>query len=126
MTLVLDAGALVAAERGKRDILALLKHELIERRAPVTHGGVIGQVWRGGSGKQALLARLMPALLVAPLDDELGRRAGILLGRANRSDVVDAALVLLASDGDSILTSDVRDLTPLAHHAGVHVDIVAV
>jgi hypothetical protein len=42
------------------------------------------------------------------------------------SDVVDAALVLLAADGDEILTSDPADLRPLAAAAGVHVDLVPV
>ena len=126
MTLVLDAGALVAIARGERDVMALLKQELVARRVPLTHGGVVGQVWRGGSGRQARLAHALPALRVAALDDELGRRAGILLGRAGRADVIDAALVLLASDGDSILTSDAGDVVPLAERAGLHVDVVPV
>jgi hypothetical protein len=126
MSLILDAGALVAAERLDRDILTLIKRELLAGHAPVTHGGVIGQVWRGGGGRQAHLSRLLPALDVQPLDDTLGRRAGVLLGRARSSDVVDAALVLLAADGDSLLTSDPDDLEPLAAAAGLHVDIVPV
>jgi len=52
--------------------------------------------------------------------------AGALLGRARRSDVIDAAVVLLAADGDSILTSDAEDLELLAEKAGVHVDLVPV
>ena len=126
MSLVLDAGALVAVERGDRDTVALLKAELVAGRAPLTHGGVVGQVWRGGAGRQANLARLLPALEIVPLDDALGRRAGVLLGRARTADVVDAAVVLLAVDGDLILTSDPRDLRALAHAAEVHVDLVAV
>jgi hypothetical protein len=35
-----------------------------------------------------------------------GRDAGKLLGLTRRRDVVDAALVLLAEDGDTIVTSD--------------------
>jgi hypothetical protein len=124
--LVLDAGALVAVERGDRDTLALLKAELVAGRAPLTHGGVVGQVWRGGAGRQANLARLLPALEIVPVDDVLGRRAGVLLGRAHTADVVDAAVVLLAVDGDLILTSDPRDLRALAHAAEVHVDLVPV
>ena len=92
----------------------------------MTHGGVVGQVWRGGSGRQANLARLLPALDINSLDDELGRRAGILLGQARMLDVIDAAIVLLAADGDFILTSDPDDLVPLAATAGLHVDIVPV
>ena len=36
----------------------------------------------------------------------------------------DAALVLLAVDGDEILTSDVGDLAPLAKVAGRHVKLI--
>ena len=126
MSLVLDAGALVAIERADRLTMALVKQELLAGRTPLTHGGVVGQVWRGGSGRQANLARFLPALLVVGLDAVLGRRAGVLLGRARMSDVIDAALVLLASDGDCILTSDPDDLEPLAASAGIHVDLIRV
>ena len=126
MTLVLDAGGLLAVERGDREVMALLKHELLEGRAPVTHGGVIGQVWRGGGGRQANLARLVPALAIEPLDEGLGRRAGVLLGRARTTEVVDAAVVLLASDGDLVLTSDPDDLRRLADAAGLDLDLLAI
>ena len=126
MSLVLDAGALIAVERADRDAIALLKQEFLEGRVPLTHGGVVGQVWRGGSGRQAPLARLLLALDIAALDVTLGRRAGMLLGRAGMADVIDAALVLLAADGDVLLTSDPDDLEPLAVSAGLHVDIVPV
>jgi hypothetical protein len=125
MSLVLDAGALIAVERDDRDTIALIKQELQSGRTPVTHGGIVGQVWRGG-GRQARLARLLPALDVVSLDDELGRRAGVLLGWARMDDVMDAALVLLAQDGDFVITSDPDDLVPLAQATGVHVDIVPV
>jgi hypothetical protein len=63
---------------------------------------------------------------VRPLDAALGRHAGVLPGRARRSDVLDAAVVLLAEDADEIVTSDVGDLAPLARHLGRHVEIVPV
>ena len=126
MTMVLDAGALVAAERRDRDLMALVKRERLAQRAPRTHGGVIGQVWRGGTGRQANLALLLRGVEVVSLDDELGRQAGVLLGRSRTSDVVDAALVLLAADGDEILTSDAADLSRLARAAGLHVDVVPI
>ena len=126
MRLILDAGALVAVERAHRDVVALIKRELTAGRTPLTHGGVVGQVWRGGLGRQAPLARLLPGLEVAGLDELLGRRAGVLMGRARSSDVVDAALVVLAMDGDSVLTSDVQDLERLVEAADLHVDLVPV
>jgi hypothetical protein len=63
---------------------------------------------------------------VVPLDKFLGRRAGVLLGRAGTSDVIDAAVVLLASDGDRILTSDPDDLRHLAEASEIDADIVLV
>ena len=126
MTIVLDAGGLLAIERGDRAMIAILKRERRGNRIPLTHGGVVGQVWRGGRGRQAVLARLLPGVEVQPLDDELGRQAGVLLGRAGVKDVIDAAVVLIASDGDEVFTSDVADLEDLAHAALKHVDLVPV
>lgn len=126
MSLILDAGALVAVERGDRDMVALIKRERLEGRVPLTHGGVVGQVWRGGTGRQANLARLLPGVAVVPLDETLGRQAGVLLGAAGTSDVIDAAVVLLAVDGDIIYTSDPADLTALAEASGTHLELVSV
>lgn len=126
MSLVLDAGAFVAVERRDRDVLALLKAEREAGRVPVTHGGVVGQVWRGGRDRQVPVARLLAAVEVLALDDVLGRRAGVLLGRAGFSDVVDAAIVLVATDGDDVLTSDVEDLRRLAAAADLHVELILV
>jgi hypothetical protein len=126
VSVVLDAGALVAVERGDRDIVALIKSERLNNRAPLTHGGVIGQVWRGGSARQANLARFLPGVDVHAIDDRFGRQAGVLLRIARREDVIDAAVVLLAADGDDILTSDPGDLADLARAAGRHVELIRV
>jgi len=124
--LVLDAGALLAVERGDREVIALIKAERRAGRAPITHGGVIGQVWRGGTGRQSYLAKLLHGLQVVPLDDALGRRAGLLLARTKTADVIDAAVALLARDGDQLLTSDPRDLRRLVRVTEAHVDLVEV
>ncbi len=124
--LLLDAGAFVAVERNHRDVVALVKSELQAERVPATHGGVVGQVWRGGSGRQVPLARLLAGVDVIPLDEDLGRRAGLLLARTRSTDVIDAALVALAVDGDLVVTSDPSDLRGLARAAGVHVELILV
>ena len=67
---------------------------------------------------------LVDAIAVRPLDEVLGKRAGQLLARAKKIDVIDAALVLLASDGDTIVTSDAGDLGALARAAGRLVDLI--
>lgn len=125
MTLVLDNGALIALERNDRAMWRRLKAALAAREVPITHGGIVGQAWRGGA-RQALLAKALAALDVQSIDDRLGRRVGELLAATGESDVIDAALVLLAADGDHILTSDPEDLELLAAAAGRHVDITRV
>jgi hypothetical protein len=40
------------------------------------------------------------------------------------SDVVDAAVVLLASDGDEIVTVDRSDIETLAAASGRHVELI--
>jgi hypothetical protein len=124
--LVLDAGAFVAAGRGDRDVVALIKRERLAGRVPVSHGGVVAQVWRGGTGRQVPVARLLAGVDIATLDDGLGRRAGMLLARSGLADAIDAAVVCLAGDGDDILTSDPGDLRALAQAAGAHIELIPV
>src|SRR6266700_45027 len=108
--LVLDAGAFLATERGDRDVAALVKRERLAGRVPVTHGGVVAQIWRGGRGGQV----------------PVGRLAGLLLARSGMSDAIDAAVICLTADGDDVLTSDPSDLRSLAEAAGVHVELIPV
>jgi hypothetical protein len=126
MSVVLDAGALVAIERGDRDMVAEIKSERLKDRAPLTHGGVIGQVWRGGTGARPTRPLLLRGVEVRAIDDSLGRQVGVLLGSSGATDVVDAAVVLIAGDGDEIFPSDPADLTALAYMAGRHVELISV
>lgn len=123
MTDVLDAGALIAADRGDRATWTRLKAAADD--PPVTHGGVVGQAWRGGA-RQARLARFLAGVDVRPLTDDLGRASGVLLGATGTADVVDAALVMLAADGDVIYTSDPDDVARLAAERDLHVEVVPV
>lgn len=123
MTLVLDSGALIALERNERSMWARLKAAEVAHELPLTHGGVVGQVWRGGP-RQARLGRALQGVDVCPLDHALGRAAGELLARTSSSDPVDAAVVLLATDGDDIVTLDRRDFERLVRAAGRHVELI--
>ena len=124
MTLVLDSGALIALDKNDRVMWRRLKAALLAGNVPVSHGGVVGQAWRGGGPRQALLARALDGIDIRALDQRLGRAAGELLGRAAAGDVIDAALVLLADDGDDIVTSDPDDIEPLAAILGRHVELL--
>jgi hypothetical protein len=123
VTLVLDAGALIALERNERAMWTRLKDSLVARERPVTHAGVVGQVWRGGPW-QARLSQALAGVNIRSLDEGLGRRAGELLGAASLSDVVDAGVALLSNDGDEIVTLDIDDLSILVTALGRHVEIV--
>ncbi len=124
MTLILDAGAFIGLERGSVRVAALLKREQLAGREPRTHAGVVGQVWRGGASQQTPASRALEGTEIVPLDDFLGRRTGLLLALAGTSDVIDAALVLLAENGDVVLTSDPDDLAELAIAAGADLEII--
>jgi hypothetical protein len=115
MSLVLDTGALVALERNERQMWIRLKAAQLGGELPVTHAGVLGQVWRGGP-RQARLSRVLAGIDIRPLDEQMGRKSGQLLGVAGLSDVIDAAVILLAQDGDDVVTSDHDDLEQLATH----------
>jgi hypothetical protein len=123
--LVLDAGALVAVDRGDRPMMARLavaRQHGLELRS---NAMVVAQVWHDRQGRQASLARLLRAVDVRAISHEDGRQAGDLLGQAGTTDPVDATVVLLARPGDRILTSDPDDLTRLASAAGNSAVIVA-
>lgn len=123
MTLVLDSGALVALERNERRMWIRLKAAHDEGDPPITHAGVLGQVWRGGS-RQARLSQALAGIDVRPLDEAGGRAAGRLLAATGQADVIDAGVVLLATDGDEIVTTDHDDLEVLAAASGQHVELV--
>ncbi len=123
MSLVLDSGAFVALERNERAMWVRLKAAQLEGEVPVTHAGVLGQVWRG-EPRQARLSQALMGIDVRPVDEPLGRTAGRLLAATGLSDVIDAAVVLLAGDGDEIVTVDRPDLGLLAAAFGRHVELI--
>lgn len=123
--MILDAGALIAVDRSDRAMMARMLAAQLEGDELRTHAMVVAQVWRDAGGRQTLLARLLRSVVVIPIDETLGRRAGELLGRARRSDPIDAAVVLISRDGEIVLTGDPDDLRPLAEAAGRSIHLVA-
>jgi len=117
VSLILDAGALIAYERGDRTVLAFLMSAVDAEDAVKTSTAVVAQVWRDGT-RQVALGRLLRGIEEIPLTPQRARATGELLRQAGTADVVDAALVELAHDGDEILTDDPDDLHRLANHSG--------
>jgi hypothetical protein len=124
MTVLLDSGAFIALERNDRAMWTRLKSAQLSGQVPITHGGVIAQVWRGLGPRQALLAKALAGVDVRALDDTLGRITGELLARVKSGDVVDAALVALATGDDQLVTSDPDDLAALVTASGREIDVV--
>ena len=120
MGLTYDAGALIAAERGSRELWALHRRSLERGEMPTVPSGVLGQAWRGGP--QAQMSRLLAGCRVEDLNEARARSAGAACGAAGGSDVVDASVVVgAAARGDLVVTSDVGDLERLREAVGVAV-----
>ena len=109
---VLDAGALVAIERGDERVRALLADKT---RTLIVPAPVLAQVWRDGA-RQARLARVIGSnrTTIEVFDEHVAKAAGILLGRAGMSDVADASVVLAARLHEAlIVTTDAQDIRRL-------------
>lgn len=122
--LILDAGALLAADRDDRAMIARLR---VAQRGGLelrSNAMVVAQVWRDRRGRQVNLARALRAVDVRPVRHSDGRDAGALLADAGTADPIDATVVLLAAPGDRILTGDPGDLNRLAAAAGNQAVIV--
>lgn len=114
-TIVLDAGALIAFERGDARMRALVRGALAGGIHLCIPAGALGQVWRGAARQAPLRALLKgPTTVVPALDQVLAEAAGALCGRTGTSDVIDASVVLLARrERAVIITSDIDDLRRL-------------
>lgn len=123
--LVLDAGALIAVDRGDRKVLLRLRIAKSEGIAVRTNAMAVAQVWRDDRGRQAVLATAMKGVDVHAVAPETGRAAGLVLAVAGLDDAIDATVALLARDGDTVLTSDPADLRRLLAAAGIRAAVVA-
>src|SRR5579872_5673703 len=97
--IMLDAGALIALDRGDKRMIALLQRVLAQGRAFRVPAGVVGQAWRDGR-VQVTLARFLRSeeVEIIPLDEQLARSCGELCAVTKTSDVTDASVVILARE----------------------------
>jgi predicted nucleic acid-binding protein len=117
-TIIYDAGALIAAERGRREFLAMHRESLAAEIDPIVPDVVLAQVWRGSAG-QASLSRVLAGCEVAATGERTARAAGVACGRAKTSDIVDAVVVVTAIRlGAPVVTDDPTDLRQLADSLG--------
>jgi predicted nucleic acid-binding protein len=110
--LVLDAGALIALERGDQRVAGLLERALALGSRVFVPATVLAQVWRGGP-RSARLSRLVDASEVDSLDEARAKEVGVRLSL--RSASADAHVVCCAIEvRAAIATSDQGDLRALA------------
>ena len=113
MSVVYDAGLLVAADRSDREVWADHRARLEVGVVPLTTAPVVAQVSR--STRQVQLRRFLRGCDIIGFTREEPHEVGILLSRAETADVVDAHVVLTASRrGSTVLTSDAQDLQRLS------------
>ena len=109
MALVLDAGGLIAIDRLDRAVGAMLRVAQQDKIPVRTSAAVVAQVWRNGA-LQVNLARVLAGVDAASLDGATGRSVGEILALSRTADVVDGHLGLVVQSGDTVLTSDAKDI----------------
>jgi len=121
--IVYDSGALVAADRGERQLWALFAAAVAQRRPIVVPSPVLTQAWRGWQS-QARLAKLLAGCHVLAPEEPVAKHAGVLLGLSKTTDAVDAIVVATAiALRAAIVTSDVPDISELVGSADDQVEI---
>jgi predicted nucleic acid-binding protein len=119
--LVLDAGVLIAHERGDRSPAAWLDRAAREGVDIAVAAPTIAEVWRDGS-RQARLARLLNVCRIIDCDRQLARSGGEIMARASSRETLDAIVVAAAVIvGGAVLTDDLSDLRPLGMAAGIRI-----
>ena len=124
-TFVLDAGALIAIDRGDRDLISTLQVAFENGHEVQAPAGAIGQAWRDPN-RHVLLSRILKRCDQPPLDGMVARSSGQLCGQTGTSDVIDASVAIAvaeSSDEVTLLTSDPGDLRNLlaALHASAEI-----
>ena len=111
--LTLDAGALIAYERGDFEIRRILKAAFRRGVTTTIPAVVLAEVWRGDA-KDAPVARLFTWCRIEPLDEQRARAAGALRRSTAGAGAVDACVALgVRERGDVIATSDPDDMRRL-------------
>lgn len=131
MTIILDTGALIAIDRGRRDLLSRLQAASSSGDRIRVPAGVIGQVWRDPD-RQVLLTRALKQCDEVALDGDAARLAGQLCGRSGTADVIDASVAVAGAESKShdaavvLLTSDADDMRSLISVLNAPTQIVEV
>jgi len=119
---VFDTGALIALDRGLREVVVLVAEARQEHDTITVPASCVAQAWRAPA-RQARLAGFLrlPNVDIVALDDTEARRVGLLLAGTHTVDVVDAHVAICGQRlGQAVLTSDPVDILRLAPSILVH------
>lgn len=112
MTVVYDAGGLIAADRSDREVWADHRARLELGLVPIATAPVVAQVSR--SPRQAQLRRFLRGCEIVSFSDVDAHEVGALAGKAHTNDVVDVHVVIVAQRHSyGVVTSDEKDLRPI-------------
>jgi hypothetical protein len=122
--MTLDAGALIAIEKGDRQLAAGLENARLKKCLLTVPSVALAQVWRGNSPR---ISRALDFCAVEEFDEEMAKVVGVLLAKTGTSDVVDATVVEgAARRGDVVMTSDPDDIKRLLEACERSLRVVAV
>lgn len=111
--LTLDAGALIAYERGNERIRAILTLAYARGLVPTIPAIALAEVWRGDA-KDARVAHLLKACSIETVDERLARATGRLRRRTQGSSTIDACIAVgVRRRRDALATSDPNDMRTL-------------
>jgi predicted nucleic acid-binding protein len=111
--LTLDAGALIAYERGEEHIREILTVAYARGFVPTIPAIALAEVWRGDA-KDARVARLLKACSIETVDERLARATGSLRRTTPGAATIDACIATgVRRRGDTIATSDADDMRAL-------------
>jgi len=120
----LDAGALIAADRGDRTFWRRWAAARVQGRHPTVPASVVAQVWRGADHPR--ISRVLAICRVDGLDLASAKEIGRLLAESGTKDVIDAEVVLGAiRRGDEVWGSDLDDIRRIAAAAGRPVQVLS-
>jgi hypothetical protein len=104
--LTLDAGALIAYERGEERVREILAVAYARGLVPTNPAVALAEVWRGDA-KDARVARLLKTCSIETPDDRLARSAGRLRRATPGASTIDACIAVGVSQRvDAVATSD--------------------
>lgn len=128
MTLVLDSGGVSALASQRARLVELRRRGLWPAQVPAV---VLAEVLTGDHRRDFHVNRLLRMCQIRDVTEPIGRAAAVLRTATGRAGTISATDAIVAAFADSVpepfvVTSDVDDLTALAHQSRRTITVVRV